>query len=205
MSLLLLGGVVGVASLALFYFDSVSFSKHLMIKEIALPQQRIPTGSHHPFPLIIEPKSKISLNEWTNWLSDHFQDVESLLYQHQAILFRNFPISNAYDFHDMVEATRLPSMDYIGGAAVRKQFTSRVVSSNESPPSEVIPFHHEMAQTPHPPTHSKNINSLMAPSLVNSLLLWRSGSRNRRGNSHLEFYRTLSTVTLGNSRFHTCN
>jgi hypothetical protein len=31
--------------------------------------------------------------------------------------------------------------------------TDRVFTANESPSSENIPFHHEMAQTPHPPTH----------------------------------------------------
>eukprot|EP01035_Chromulina_nebulosa_P021995 gene21995-28472_t len=44
-------------------------------------------------------------------------------------------------------------MDYVGGAAVRTQITDRVFTANESPPSEIIPFHHEMAQTPSPPTH----------------------------------------------------
>jgi hypothetical protein len=28
-----------------------------------------------------------------------------------------------------------------------------VVTTNESPPSEPIPFHHELAQTPNPPAH----------------------------------------------------
>jgi alpha-ketoglutarate-dependent taurine dioxygenase len=44
-------------------------------------------------------------------------------------------------------------MEYIGGAAVRTQLTDRVFTANESPPSEKIPFHHEMSQVPHPPTH----------------------------------------------------
>lgn len=34
-----------------------------------------------------------------------------------------------------------------------QQVTPRVFTSNESPPSEKIPFHHEMAQVPEPPTH----------------------------------------------------
>ena len=44
-------------------------------------------------------------------------------------------------------------MEYLGGAAVRTQLTDRVFTANESPASEKIPFHHEMAQTPAPPTH----------------------------------------------------
>ena len=68
------------------------------------------------------------------------------MYTLQAILFRGFPLRTAQDFHDVIEATGLLGMDYIGGAAVRTQITSRVFTANESPPSEKIPFHHEMAR-----------------------------------------------------------
>ncbi|KAJ8603672.1 hypothetical protein CTAYLR_010030 [Chrysophaeum taylorii] len=48
-------------------------------------------------------------------------------------------------------------MEYTGGAAVRKMIVGprglQVVTTNESPPSEPIPFHHELAQTPDPPEH----------------------------------------------------
>lgn len=52
-------------------------------------------------------------------------------------------------------------MNYIGGAAVRnlivgndqRMSNPQVLTTNESPPSEPIPFHHELAQTPNPPTH----------------------------------------------------
>ena len=157
MSFLWVGVLIGVISLALSYFLPGTSLKQLMIQEISLSQQRHPLGSHHIFPLVLKPHHEITLKGWIEWLTNYYQDIEALLDQHQAILFRNFPISSAQDFHEMVEATGLPSMDYIGGAAVRKQFTSRIVSSNESPPSEVIPFHHEMAQTPHPPTHGENL------------------------------------------------
>ena len=49
----------------------------------------------------------------------------------------------------------------MGGAAVRKLIVGtegkitdpQVLTTNESPPSEPIPFHHELAQTPNPPSH----------------------------------------------------
>ena len=52
-------------------------------------------------------------------------------------------------------------MNYIGGAAVRNLIVGndqrmnnpQVLTTNESPPSEPIPFHHELAQTPNPPSH----------------------------------------------------
>ena len=155
MLLYLIGGLLCLSGIALFHFPLNFNSKRTLLQESFLSQQRTPLGSQHVFPLILEPRTELSLPEWIEWLDHHYSELEHLLEKHQAILFRNFPISDAYSFHDMVEATHLPAMDYIGGAAVRKQFTSRVVSSNESPPSEIIPFHHEMAQTPHPPTHSE--------------------------------------------------
>ena len=55
-------------------------------------------------------------------------------------------------------------MEYVGGAAVRKLVVGRetgdaelndmqILTTNESPPSEPIPFHHELAQTPDAPDH----------------------------------------------------
>merc|ERR1719329_1361929 len=52
-------------------------------------------------------------------------------------------------------------MPYVGGAAVRRLIVGneqrmsdmQIVTTNESPPSEPIPFHHELAQTPFPPSH----------------------------------------------------
>ena len=32
-------------------------------------------------------------------------------------------------------------------------FNPQILTTNESPPSEPIPFHHELAQTPNPPSH----------------------------------------------------
>ena len=50
-------------------------------------------------------------------------------------------------------------MNYVGGAAVRKLIVGnekkledmQILTTNESPASEPIPIHHELAQTPNPP------------------------------------------------------
>lgn len=49
-------------------------------------------------------------------------------------------------FNDFVESFGFENFPYVGGAAVRRQLAPRVFTTNESPPSEKIPFHHEMAQ-----------------------------------------------------------
>lgn len=115
--------------------------------------------SHHQrqvdgvdFPLILSPVT--SQFDICEWLRSHRQEVDDLLRQHKAVFFRGFEIlAEVGDFHNAVEALDYATMDYVGGAAVRTQLTPRVFTANESPSSENIPFHHEMAQTPHPPTH----------------------------------------------------
>ena len=69
-----------------------------------------------------------------------------------VIMIRGLPLPGADAFETFLNATSFQNMPYIGGAAPRSQVTaSRVVTANESPPSEKIPFHHEMAQVPNPP------------------------------------------------------
>ena len=90
--------------------------------------------------------------EFHRWLRENKQQLAALLIKHGAILFRGFPVSSAQDFEDMFDHTDYVNMPYVGGAAPRSQVTEkRIVTANESPASEKIPFHHEMAQVPSPP------------------------------------------------------
>ena len=109
-----------------------------------------------PFPLTLIPGSDNDSNnvdKLSNWLKSSHDKIDNLLRKYSGILFRDFDIKNGEEFHKVVEALDYKGMPYVGGAAVRTQITERVFTANESPSSENIPFHHEMAQTPHPPTH----------------------------------------------------
>ena len=66
-------------------------------------------------------------------------------------MIRGAGIETAQDFHDVVETIGWEGMPYVGGAAVRTQITPRVFTANESPASEKIPFHHEMARKTYGP------------------------------------------------------
>lgn len=122
-------------------------------RDVKIPQQRIVNGE--VFPLVLSPE--LEINEGTqlfSWIEKHRDELDDLLRKHRALLFRGFSeLKDHNDFHRFIESTGYEGMDYIGGAAVRTQLTPRVFTANESPSSEKIPFHHEMAQTPHPPTH----------------------------------------------------
>ena len=107
------------------------------------------------FPLLITPPSdEVAASEEAglNWVSENKQELHELLIKHGAVLFRGFAVSSEQAFERMLDRTDYVNMPYIGGAAPRTQVTaSRIVTANESPASEKIPFHHEMAQVPTPP------------------------------------------------------
>jgi alpha-ketoglutarate-dependent taurine dioxygenase len=107
------------------------------------------------FPLLVTPKNANMAQDETSflkWVQNNKAELHGLLIKHGAVLFRGFPVSSSDFFEKMLDQTDYKNMPYVGGAAPRTQVTaSRIVTANESPASETIPFHHEMAQVPTPP------------------------------------------------------
>ena len=125
----------------------------MSFQAISLQEERFYNGK--VFPLTLDWNLDIeSSSTILDWFRDNKSNVEDYLREHKAVLFRCAEAVPTYlEFSSIVETIDFASMEYVGGAAVRTQLTSRVFTANESPSSEVIPFHHEMAQTPLPPTH----------------------------------------------------
>lgn len=125
----------------------------MTLNVINIPQQRCVEDLD--FPLVIKPiDDELQTNKTTflEWVKNNHAELHDKLINHGAILFRDFPVDNAEDFEAMLNYSPYKNMPYIGGAAPRSQVTeSRIITANESPPSEKIPFHHEMAQVPEPP------------------------------------------------------
>ncbi|EPJ47893.1 MAG: taurine catabolism dioxygenase tauD/tfdA [Osedax symbiont Rs2] len=107
------------------------------------------------FPLVLNaPDHEVAQSEehFHLWLRDNRKALQALLIKHGAVLFRGFPVACAQQFENMLDQTDFVNMPYVGGAAPRSLVTSsRIVTANESPASEKIPFHHEMAQVATPP------------------------------------------------------
>ena len=74
---------------------------------------------------------------------------------HGAILFRGCGVTDARAFDDFVAGFELPNFPYNESLsnAVRHNRTPRVFTANEAPQDVEIFLHHEMAQTPHFPSH----------------------------------------------------
>lgn len=119
----------------------------LMVSESHIPEEKV--FDNQCFPLVLSPETKnLDNSEWLTWLHQNTSLIEKWLNQYGAILFRGFPVEDAEQFDKMIGAFGYSTFPYIGGAAPRKRVTARVYTSNEAPPSELIPFHHEMAQSP---------------------------------------------------------
>ena len=140
----------------------------LLIDKISLSAKQIPeesTFEGNVFPLTLGPLSisNNSIEALEGCLIQNKATVDDLLRVHRGILFRGFALSDYKDFDRIVKAIDYQGMLYLGGAAVRTQLSERVFTANESPSSEKIPFHHEMAQTPMPPTHLVMPNLTLFP------------------------------------------
>lgn len=100
------------------------------------------------FPTVLIPNPKSDHHNLKELIHDQKPWLESVLHNTGGILFRGFSssVSSASDFNDVVEAFRFEELPYVGGAAPRTNVVGRVFTSNESPPDQKIPFHHEMAQ-----------------------------------------------------------
>jgi alpha-ketoglutarate-dependent taurine dioxygenase len=75
--------------------------------------------------------------------------ISDLINAHGFVVFRDYGMSTAQDFHGFIEAFNLPNFTYTESFsnAVRHNRTSRVFTANEAPPEVEIFLHHEMAQT----------------------------------------------------------
>lgn len=128
------------------------------VVQVSIPEEKhfpVAPNSQHKvaFPLTLSPtegKVKKSLEGWVYY---HRAAIDKLLPIHGAILFRGFDLPTPTHFSSLVQSGfSYEEQPYIGGNAVRTIVAPRVFTSNESPPSQKIPFHHEMAQVPRFPT-----------------------------------------------------
>ena len=120
---------------------------------VDIPEQRTVSGLS--FPLTIQAsreQSGLDQREFHQWIQNNKREIHEHVIRHGAVLLRGFPVGSAEEFEQLLDQTDYENMPYIGGAAPRNQVTaSRIVTANEAPASEKIPFHHEMAQVPTPP------------------------------------------------------
>jgi len=115
-----------------------------------------------PFPLVLTPRSeKVNFVQLQEYCQKNHEAIIKAASLYGAVMFKGFEIVTGEEWASVLYQSSLKEMNYVGGAAVRKLIIGtegvledpQVLTTNESPPSEPIPFHHELAQTPDPPSH----------------------------------------------------
>jgi hypothetical protein len=109
-----------------------------------------------PFPLIYVCQTPdAELDAMCGWVRQRVELLCNDARRSGAVLFRGFPVRTANDFDRFIEAFGLPNFPYEDSLsnAVRINRTTRVFTANEAPPEVQIFLHHELAQTPHSPSH----------------------------------------------------
>ncbi|KAJ4831084.1 hypothetical protein Tsubulata_906073 [Turnera subulata] len=123
-----------------------------IFQETQIPQQKH-YDSIPSFPAVLSPSvPSPSLSLFINSIKTHKPFLESLLFKTGAVLLRGFPVTTASEFNDVVEAFGYEEMSYADGAAPRSHVIGHVYTANESPPEQLVPFHHEMNLNPASPS-----------------------------------------------------
>jgi len=122
------------------------------VKPVRIPEEKVYDGDIQ-FPLVLEADKVPSREELGAWIKAHHEHLDDLLIKHGAILFRGFGVDDAPALSHFADAFPYEEFEYVGGNAVRTLLAPRVFTTNEAPPSEPIPFHHELAQAPVYPGH----------------------------------------------------
>lgn len=118
------------------------------VRSAILPEQKTFDGK--TFPLILVPSDQYQGHDiafWENWVERNRSVICKLVLEFGAILFRDFNLDTPTDFDRFCKAFGYQPFRYLGGAAVRNPVVGNVMTTNESPPDAVIPFHHELAHS----------------------------------------------------------
>jgi hypothetical protein len=116
-----------------------------------------------PFPLTLVPadSTKVNFVQVQEYMIKNHDKIIKAASEYGSVMFKGFDIRSGEEWASILYSTGLKEVNYVGGAAVRKLIVGtegqldnlQVLTTNESPPSEPIPFHHELAQTSNPPDH----------------------------------------------------
>jgi len=121
----------------------------------SIPEEKQLDDGSGAFPLTLVPAGeRLSAKQIAQRLEGQASTLREVAKKHGAVLLRGFNIDGPEDFALIAKSLDCEDYPYVGGAAPRTELVPGLVfTSNESPPEEPIPFHHELAQAPNPPNY----------------------------------------------------
>lgn len=107
------------------------------------------------FPLFVQPRDPLLQRDAAaagDWFLSHRAELEGLLTQAAALVFRGFAINTTEDFMTWMSGYEAPRYGYIGGSSPRRQLAARVYESTHAAAEDRIHMHQEMSYLPVWPT-----------------------------------------------------
>ena len=125
---------------------------NLQLKSVKLPEAQSYDYLKRPWPLTLKPATHSQ--PLASWAAEHRDELLALVAEHDAVLLRGFAqAESSMDFSKFVMALDLEDFEMGCSAAPRTNVAPGVFTANEAPPTEPIPFHHEMAQCDDKPAY----------------------------------------------------
>lgn len=116
------------------------------------------------FPTVITSEKKCTYHEFIHQLRGLQPQLQQLLLERGALLFRGFPVTDASSFSDVIESLGLGEfVNYIGGDSPRDIVEKKIYTSTEAPPSFHIPLHQELSYIKNFPRHIYFFCEIAAP------------------------------------------
>lgn len=107
------------------------------------------------FPLFVQPRDALLQNDSaaaSDWFHVHRAELEELLTEAAALVFRGFAIGTTEQFMAWMSGYEAPRYGYTGGSSPRRQLAARVYESTHAAPEDRIHMHQEMSYLPVWPT-----------------------------------------------------
>jgi alpha-ketoglutarate-dependent taurine dioxygenase len=148
----------GAAAVAAFALSGKEPSEEPVIESdvvvpITIPEAQVVDGK--PFPLTLAPTTPgATTADRLAYVRAERDSILSLVEDYGALLLRGWGPCTPQDFSDIAAELASPGdFNMACSAGPRTEVAPNIFTANEAPPTEKIPFHHEMAQCDHPPSH----------------------------------------------------
>ena len=97
-------------------------------------------------PLFVEPvEGKFdSADSFVSWVAAHRPELDDLIIEQGAIVFRGFPVTNSVEFNEFVQEFPQYGPGYVAGASVRQKIVGNVLETSRIGGAATIGVHSEM-------------------------------------------------------------
>jgi len=133
-----------------FQGDRVRNLRNIGRKAVSLSQEELIETEYlqvdKQIPLVIKPTvKKVDLAAWA---SNNRKFIDTQLWKHGAILFRNFNVREVVEFEEVIKAICGEAMEYRYRASPRTQVGDKIYTSTDYPADQSIFPHNEHAYSP---------------------------------------------------------